>query len=332
MNKNLFTFILMIVAAGTIYGQNGTLIAFVNGEAEIDKAFVTDTWPSIQKMALEYKLDPKLQNVEEGVPGAIRITPQLVFQNEYGRSFYVSRYTELDRLKIFLRSVRSTAKIAASNNKSNILIRPLGKSRTTLPLKLTKLTGEVPVGLDHEEFVDKAIKSFKSGFKKFQDGSIDFEPADRAYYVDLHPYISNDGKVYISFEVYSQFNCVVPVISYINDPMVGPFEEYDRVFSALGRRVETLIINYSNSVKNGDGFTPITDQPAVSWTELGLNIQSKQSSTASYKIAALEVDWENPQALDELTPLIQFNFQPPLDSYAGEAMALEGFMSWKSGF
>lgn len=329
MSRYTLSLTVITLISQLAFGQNGTVVAFVNPDAMVDRAFLEENWPVIKEMASDYELDVKLIESEGGLPDEVRITPQLVFQNKYGRSFYVGRYSEYDRLKIFLRSVRSGAKQVAQNTKKDILVKTEGRSRITIPLKVTELTGSAPTGVDAEKLISAFTNSFNGGFDQFVKMDINFEPTDRAFYVDLHPYVSQDIQLYVSYEIYSQFNCVIPVITRMSEPVVTSLDNYEQSFKNLGNEIEQMILQYTRSATNGDGLSAVSNENSKSWEELGLRLEDVKTANRYVKIQKLNPSWSDPKALDAFTPLLQFNFQAPLDSYAGEATELEGRMNWK---
>ena len=327
MHRTLF-FILANI--GFVSALSAQILVFVDESKKLDQEFINEYYPEINEVAAGLDIGIQKFDIREGAPEEVTLTPQIAFQNEYGRSFYVGRYSEISRFKVFLRTVARNPQRRKPNIKKDILSYNSGRSTAATPVKITSLQGKYTG--NKGEFYQKALASFNSGFERFSiSKTLNFKRTDRLFYLDIHPFVSEDGLLYLSYEIYSQFNCVVPVYSRLINPMVGKVAAFEEVFKQLGHILEAKVFEISSTAQNGDAFNPIkNDIRSKSWGDLGLEASSTQGIENATIIDAgdLSNSWSVLGAVDKITPIIQFNFLAPLDNYAGEVKDLEGKMNW----
>ncbi|MEM9858852.1 MAG: YceI family protein [Bacteroidota bacterium] len=308
------------------------IIVFVDESKPLDKDFLKTYYPEIQGIAKALDIELLKLDISKGAPVEITVTPQLIFQNEFGRSFYVGRYSELSRFKVFLRTVARNPQTEKSNFKNDILTYHQGRSTTALPVKVTQVSGSYAG--DQADFRNRALAAFNKGFKKFSiEPQLDFKRTDRLFYLDIYPFISEEEKLYLSYEIFSQFNCVVPVYSRLTDPLVGEVSQFEAMFQKLAAIFENEVLKMSKEATNGDGFSIVSNSTAsVSWEDLGLGEIKTINNLSVEKIKAADLidTWVVASTIDKLTPMVQFNFYAPLDSYAGEVKNLNGTLKWKA--
>ncbi|MEM1407776.1 MAG: YceI family protein [Bacteroidota bacterium] len=306
------------------------IVVFVDASKELDRNFMEEYYDSMVETAQGLEIDIVKFDVKNGAPEEITITPQIIFQNKFGRSFYIGRYAELSRFKVFLRTVARNPQTDKSNLKTEIMTYINGRSTTALPVKITELTGSFSG--NKKEFHGKALAALYSGFEKFAlKAQLDFKRTNRLFYLDVHPFVSEEGKLYLSYEIYSQFNCVVPVYSRLSSPFVAEFTDYENAFRQLAKILEGEVFRISQTSTIGDGFTPVAKTTAVTtWESLGLALKKGEGSIQAGRIAIENIgdNWRVMGEIDKLTPIVQFNFYAPLDNYAGEVKQLAGTLNW----
>lgn len=305
------------------------LIVFVDESEPIDQYFIKNYLEEIKNLSDQYNLDFMLKDVREGAPQEITITPQIVFQNEIGKSYYVGRFSETSRLASFIRTIRNNPQKVTENKKRNILTKRSGKSLTVLPVKFTKLKGAVKITPELQNYLDLKSKKFFEGFSEFAlEDQVIFEKTNRAFYLDVHPYIDIKDSLYLSYEIYSQFNCVEPVISKLTDPLKGDWKNQEGIWEKLGSVMEMEVSKLISNNFKGDGFSIIPENiKSTKWPVVFSNKVSQPKKV----ISEISNKWRFDGALDVNTPIIQFNFLAPLDSYAGEVKKMDGNMEWKNG-
>lgn len=304
------------------------LVVFVNGSQAIDKHFIDTYLDEIKQLADQYQLAFILRDVSNGAPEEITITPQIVFQKGEEKSFYVGRYSETSRLANFIRTVRNRTPKVKTQIKQNILTLKSEKAVTVLPLKITALSSPEAVTRQWQDQLNETAVAFYNGFESFElVNEVIFTKTNRALYLDIHPYKSSDDSLFLSYEIYSQFNCVEPVISKLNEPVSGLWANQQVLWETLGRQMESDVMQLITTSLIGDGFSEVpANTNSSAWPESIVD----NSIKILKPISLTSKNWQVAGALDDKTPLIQFNFFAPLDNYAGEVKKLTGNINWES--
>ncbi len=326
MQRFLILFFL-IVLVKTVTAQEQVLV-FINPEKAV---LQTDDLKALQDLAVELDLTLKTININEGAPPEITLTPSIIFQNSDGRSTYYGRYKNVSRIKNFIRTARLAHQQASDNFKKDILLWRNEKAIITAPIKITNLTGNIPKDFDQAAFKKNAKILLADGMKKFKLlDNYNQSRSTRTMYVDLHPYLDATNHLIIKSEIYSQFNCVEPIIQYIDTPLnSGKWKDWKIIFTNIGHQVEQLIIEQINSSTIGDAFEPIPEKIATkSWQALDLALPEKETlnQNSAKQNITIPQDW-TVEAPKENQSIIMFSFLTPLDNYAGEVKALSGKMS-----
>jgi hypothetical protein len=153
---------------------------------------------------------------------------------------------------------------------------------------------------------------------------IELGRSDRSWYADFHPYLAEDGTLYVSSELYSQFNCHVPVKSWLDDPIVGSMDDPLAAFRQAAARAEAEIVRLMAESDEGDGFD-VVDERVVSWEDAGLALPARPAGdTAEVGDLVLPQRWVVDSAAQDEQPAVQFTWPPPVDAYSGEASAITG--------
>ena len=271
-------------------------------------------------------------DINDGVPEQVVYTPCIVFQNEEGRSFYYGRYTNLDRLKNFIRASKMVHQKEVENIKSDLLVWEIEKAVVTAPLKLTELEGVLPKKFDPAEFESMAKNAVYSGMCNFKlTPTFNQNRTTRSFYFNLYPYIDEKQNLTISAEIFSQYNCVKPVWQKFDEGLVqGKWKDRTSLFNKAGELIENQILNIIEFSETGDAFKPIPNSvPLANWKDLGLAINENKEQNEYLSINDIELskEWvvkEVAKSGLENDPIIVFSFLPPLDNYAGEAKKLSG--------
>lgn len=277
-------------------------------------------------------------DINNGVPEQIVYTPSLVFQNDEGRSFYYGRYTNLDRLKNFVRASKMVHQKEVENIKSDLLVWEIEKAVVTAPLKLTELEGVLPKKFDPAEFESMAKTAVYNGMCKFKlTPTFNQNRTTRSFYFNLYPYIDEKQNLTISAEIFSQYNCVKPVWQKFDEGLVqGKWKNRTSLLTKAGELIEKEILNIIEFSETGDAFKPIPNSvPLASWKDLGLALSEnkEQNEYLSIKDIELSKKWTVKDVVksgSENDPIIVFSFLPPLDNYAGEAKKLSGSLTLAS--
>ncbi len=312
--------------ASTSLENNAQLIVFYQPE---NKFFIHETLPKIKKYGAEKKIEIIEKNAVDGLPAEITTTPALIFQNGKGRSIYAARYAEFSTIENFIRTSRVFPQQLALNCKKNVLVYNNGRMKIATALKITPLSGTLPTNFDATLFEKNVIKTIDEAMQYFDyQEETCLQKTDRGFYLDIHPYADKTGKLFLSYELYSQFSCTVPIFSQLKTPLEGNLEDSKSLFLVIGKTMEVEILTQLRYSTIGDAYSAIASSiPTKSWATLGLNQienQIKNNENASFLSKKLATTWSYGGAIDAETPALAFHFQEPLDRYAGEVKQVRG--------
>lgn len=329
-----FCFIAVLIAtaiwARPLPASNGDLLLFYHeGNDSVTLDFRNNYVPKIREMAEAQGIRVQEVSTNKGAPELVHATPAVVFQNHLGRSLYIGRYHYVDKIKTFIRTVKRMPQGDVVNEKHDVLVWKNGRATVLTPVKVTPLSGAVPKGFDQDAFLKEALKAIDKGMGLYNlSETYDARRTDRLMYTAFYPYRSEDGKIFISMEVYSQFNCVDPVYKQFEEPISGSWKGWQKTMAAAAAQLEGRILEQLGSVERGDGFLPLTkEMPVRSFEDLGFPLPEKPEG-AGTDFSAVEIQlaqsWtvDGPIASD--VPLVSFAFGAPLDYYAGEISTLKG--------
>ena len=316
-------------AATVLSETTDQLVIFVQqGASAVDTAFRQKTLPEIQRLAEAMSVRVSVVDADRGVPQEIGITPLIVFQNYRGRSIYQGRYTTLERIRNFIRTSRFVPQMEAELVRTDIPVWHDGRAKIWAPVKIARIVGTPPAGYDHEAFVREARGAMEDGFSRFKtEGEISLGRTDRGFYMDLYPWRADDGTIFLSLAVYSQFHCKEPVFENKKDPLTGPWKDRKRLFREAARILENAVADQIIDTQSGDGFDPVKSSvAAVSWEAVGLPLPEAPKKPMESPAAAGRIprEWRLVQPAPEDPPVIQFHFKAPLDHYRGEVTQYQG--------
>ena len=122
----LFALSLLIGLAGNslaIASSGGQLIVFTQQKDHpVMKHFDAEWLPKIKEIAASQDIELLMKDVSKGAPEMITFTPAIVYQNHLGRSLYIGRYTLLDKIKTFIRTVQRMPQQEVDNEKHDVLV------------------------------------------------------------------------------------------------------------------------------------------------------------------------------------------------------------------
>lgn len=294
---------------------------------ENDQHFRENCLPRLQEWAAMEGIELIERSAAEGVPAEITATPAIVFQNGNGRAIYASRYAEFGTIKNFVRTNRLRPQANQPFCAEDVLQYNNGRAALNAPVKLTKLHGSLPNEWSENTFRQSAMAAIAAGMTDFNSkGEACLARTDRAFYCDFHPYRAEDGQLYVSLELYSMFNCIRPVFTTAEAPIVGAFDDYETVFSAAAAMLQREILQQVEQSKIGDAWSPLAANiPVVDWETLGLSLPVTAldlvPSRTDYTLAQT---WSGTEPVVPGVPALFFRFIEPLDRYAGEVPDFNG--------
>jgi len=320
----LFSVLLPGPGAGASPPGGGTLIIFLGADDAYPTADLRGLLDDYRALGEELDVDLQLRTIEGGAPAQIVITPLVVFQNHRGRSIYQGRYDTLDRVRNFVRTSRVIPQSKQRLERRDMLLWSTGRAQVCAPVKLTALAGNLPEDLDTAGFEAESPAAIAAGMKRFQlRRSFDLGRGDRSFYLDVHPYFDG-GLLFLSCEIYSQFNCHTPIYSALDEPIIGFWEDRAALLGDAGRLFEQAIVRLMSAAPSRDAFTPVPDKlPVVTWSKIGLDLPAPPLVAAAG--AAPDLSVPTKWVVDDTRPAsVFFRFAPPLEGYAGEARTITG--------
>lgn len=312
------------------------LLVFVQpGASDLDSVFQETQMPAINVVAGEMNVPVHVIDARDGAPEAIALTPLLVFQNFRGRSVYQGRTTTPDRVRNFIRTSRFVPQSSEVNRRSDIPIWEIDRTRLWAPIKIASVTGTPPDDYDDHAFKHQALKGIEAGFKHFSlTETAALGRADRGFYMDFYPWRSDDGTLFLSLALYSQFHCKEPIYEKKQAPLIGPWADRDALFREAAALMEKAVAQQIRAPETGDAFDPVsTDVPIRSWENLGFPLPPQPPGRAAAAVNAAQLGrrWVMASAGPGEPPIVQFRFPAPLDNNAGEVTAAGGAIQFAEG-
>ncbi|MEM0914886.1 MAG: YceI family protein [Planctomycetota bacterium] len=337
------------------------LAVFVQpGDGDVAGGFADAAMPEVQAIADELGVEVVTIDVgEAGAPDGVALTPSMVYINHRGRYPYLGRFTTTDRLRNHIRTARFGGGAEdVRTNLDGVPRRTIGRAVVGTPIKVTPWVGPgvdavmnaekgrvegMPSPADLSQVDDSPIAAMHmSPITMYRNGIYaalgkpahgdDAEPMDRLFYADFYPYLDDDGTLYVSTALFSQFHCHEPV--FVSEtPASGNWTQTEQVFAEAAAGLAEEIDRQLSNPENGDGFDAIAVGAATpAWDDLGLSLPPKPEGP-DIDVADLEFvrEWTVDQEAVNRRPVVQFRFPEPIVGYAGEAQQLTGGVTLGEG-
>lgn len=108
--------------------------------------------------------------------------------------------------------------------------------------------------------------------------------------MDFYPWLSQDGTLYLSLSLFSQFHCKKPVYELKDTPITGPWKKRNKLFKRAAILLERAVANTIKNPIGGDGFNPISSSvPMVSWESLELKLPPQYKLYCFISIITLRI-------------------------------------------
>lgn len=316
------------IPAATAAPADQLIIFAQTGSTPVAKQFTNQQLPEIRKIADAMGIPIQIKDAAKGAPEEITITPMVVFQNHRGRSIYQGRTTTPERIRNFIRTARVVPQEDTPYRRNNIPIWKTGRAKVWAPLKVSGLTGTLPKKYDKERFIRESLDDIVDGFKYLKlKESAELSRGDRGFYMDFYPWRAEDGTLFLSLALYSQFHCKTPIFKTNKDPLIGPWKKRRKLFRQAAALMEEEVEKHMRNPAGGDGFDPIPKETAEpAWEDIGLALPKAPPKTESAASTNFELSsrWKMSAPGPDDPPLIQFRFPAPLDLYRGEVIAAAG--------
>ena len=252
--RSFLTQALLIVGLAAGWGVAATsaaaetseeLVVFVDSTARSDVArrFDAEHLPTIRQTAEDLGAPLTVVDVaERGAPAEVHITPLIVHQSPRGRAWFQGRYVDSGKLAHFIRTSRAVPPLSIEQSKTDVAIWQRGRSKVLAPIKVTPLQGTLPADHDADAFATMARNAILDGTTRFsRHATVELGPADRAFYIDFHPYATDDGRLFVSTALFSQFNCIEPIYSGFDAPTAGTLADAGELFDRVYPRTDDAL-------------------------------------------------------------------------------------------
>ena len=323
------TFLVLFLSFSTIAQQkiDEELIIFV--QKTTDSPFTLDNIEALKAYMLERNITTKIIDIDKtGAPKEVGYTPFIVYRNHIGRKVFKGRYTSHKRLLNFIRTVRRLPIETANYQEENVFVWERERSNLVLKLKITAPQGNLPKNFNANKFSKEYLKGLKAGFAPATyQKAIKVDNSDELIYCSFYPYLAEDGKVYISSEIHSHYDCHTAIYQQFDAPVIGT--SISEAFTLAAKNSLTEIQRQVVESTLGDAMNDTKNTKIITWEELKLEPLKAPEKSTQNNFEAIEFpkEWTVAGPLDESTPIISFNFPPPLIHYGGELKSTTGSLS-----
>ena len=321
------TFLLLCLAFSTTAQQkiDEELIIFV--QKTTDSEFTQQNIKELEADMKNSKIPTKIINIDKtGAPKEVGYTPYIVYRNYLGNKVYKGRYTSHKRILNFIRTVRQLPKEDINYEEKDVFVWKHERANLIFKLKITDLQGSIPDGFDEHKFKKEYLQGLKKGFAEAHFSHHQrLHNSEEMFYCNFYPYRGEDGKVYVSTEIFSHYDCINPIYQKFKTPNVG--NSIVEGFEVAANNTFTEIKRVVVESELGDALNFVTKAiPVISWDKLKLKklTPPKNNMHSERQKVTFPKEWTLLGSIDEGTPMLAFNFPPPLRQYGGEIKKATG--------
>ena len=268
-------------------------------------------------------------DAQDGLPKDITSTPAIIYRNGKGESVYAGRYTSISTIKNFIRSARVIPQTASTLDKEDIPVYNSGRMQIATSIKITGpqyLNDSDSESSDHKNLLALAYEGIKKGMKDFKfEKLVQLKRTDRIFYLDFHPYFVNPDSLILSFELYSQFSCIDPIYTSIDQKIMGT--NISTAFTQAANILKKEIFQSLSASQIGDAYSAVDKGNSIKEL-IEFDIPIIESASRIYSkvdpYKSLPKQWKFKSAIGNKLPILQFNFMEPLSRYVGEITSIDG--------
>jgi hypothetical protein len=323
------TFLVLLLSFSTTAQQktDEELIIFV--QKTTDSQFTLNNIKVLEAYMLERNITTKIIDIDKtGAPKEVGYTPFIVYRNHIGKKVFKGRYTSHKRLLNFIRTVRRLPVEEVDYKEENVFVWEQERSNLILKLKITDPQGILPQNFNTTKFSKEYLKGLKGGFAPANyQKKIAVDNSDELMYCNFYPYLAEDGKVYVSSEIFSHYNCHTPIYQGFDAPATGT--SVSEAFNLAAKNSLAEIQRQVLESTSGDAMNYTKNTNITTWEALKLKTLKAPEKSTQSNFAPVEfpTKWMVAGPLDKSTPIISFNFPPPLRHYGGELKSATGNMT-----
>ncbi|MGB0715323.1 MAG: YceI family protein [Phycisphaerae bacterium] len=317
------------------------LIAFVQRDAgPVSASFEAESMPRIQAIATAQGVPVRIVDVGKGAPADLKITPVLMYQNHKGRSYFQGRFKAYKRFENFLRVARRVPQDSKPLSREKINVWKNDNILITAHIKVAPMSGTQPKGYDEARFQRDMRAVIQQALQRFAEvRNVSLTRMDREFYMDFYPWGAEDGTIYLSTKLFSQFHCKKPVFVSPGDEIAGPWSKRDSLFRKAAKTLEQAVVDHFGDTKWGDGFEVVGgDVPRLDWKALGLALPAKPRLTNGQQSGDSSLTMKDRWSFSRTSGNVAarggyflFQFPAPYDSYSGRVKEVWGELAIDKG-
>ncbi len=331
--KNKFALLLLVllqfVFTKSLKAYNDRIIVFTSYEDSnaVLLHFNKNYLPNIQSFSEDMEIVVDIVEAEEGVPEGLTSLPAIYYIDEQGRKFYFKgRYAELQRLKTFITTHRVLDLKEEALTKQDFfwMKYPRGFEVGLVYKRFPLVTAaSQSANNDVENRINNALKKNLLCYKWTAQRTL--PEHSKLYYVNIYPYLSEEGIYYLKYELFSQHSCHEPVISHIENAFSGP-----NIRNVVKELTDDLVKDMNLMMKDtiySDGLFINYTFPNKSWASFNVKKSvsptKKAKNKSNSKLSSGEFRVDN-----QGKPQVFFAFLPPVSHYLGLFRHLNGGLSY----
>lgn len=325
MKKNKLVIICALLAYSVnSFSQDLLVFTSKNTKHPVIQDFNTTILPQLNEIAENTESNLKIRYLEDGIPEEVKVLPALFYINESKqKSIYKSAYGSSQRIKTFILQSQVFKSDYESFVKKNVFYSNTNGFEQGINIKITEINAQKLTSTGN--FNQQIISGLSDGMNnfRFKESQI-FNSWNKQFFLNIYPYLSDDGTYYLSYEIFSQNNCHIPVLKKLDAPIKG--KGLSKAAKELGGIIEQnwrLVLE--DTLKKDGLYLLDKSKPLKSWKDLGYEFitTQKQSNTSENTLS-------NGSFSMGKEKLIIFTFAPPADAYSGVIPNFKGSFNYYS--
>ncbi|MEO0405525.1 MAG: hypothetical protein AAF193_11695, partial [Bacteroidota bacterium] len=286
--------------------------------------FIEQALPGINNLATQYQLKLIIEADPKSLPEGVTSLPAIAYRSGERNVLFSGRYIPVSNVANFIRRAR-LSNGSTPLKKDSVFQFYEGRMRTAIQLKVTQIQGDPIISQA------QIIEALETGFsRKLEQQELIIQPTDRLYYLDLHPYC-DDSDIFLSWELYAQFNCIEPIQSNLDDPWIVEENELSKQSVLFAKLVEQRIQAEHASSEIGGRLLPVSDSiDEGQWSQFGGDLEDFTIQEVNTGVGPVgEFQFTDIAEIDNFTPIISFGFPSPLERYSGEVKEITGQLEYR---
>ena len=324
----MFKFIIILSLACAFFPGEKTQQAPAGGESlfvfyqsKQDSSFLQNELVWLREIAENQGLELIVFDEKDGFPKQVTATPAIMFWGQKGNALFGGKYRDRAAVENFIRISRLQPVASQPDLRRNMLFMERGRQKAAIPLKITEQKGGYIKQFDWKTL---ALEAFETHGFFTQKDSFQLWPGDRKFYLDLHPWVGKDGRVFLSVALFSQFDCINPIWNNDEKAFEGSDKSPIETLYSIAVAVDSVASAYLDGKQGNEALSPVPLTVAYfDLDSLARLPQFEFEGTIRDYSTLTASEFTRVKARTPGVPILTFNFPAPLDRYAGEIKKLE---------